>query len=382
MTMGPRDPINGALSEDLETIISDDPLYGEMPEEYQTVIDHIMFHKALMDDDSDGEKFNDYEAIIKDLQYGTHVAITDPYDKYIAITFQLVIDEKLNPWNIDLVKFSEAYIERIKEHDELNLITAGRIIYMAWVILKKKSEKVLFDAENTEEEDDTWFEPSGDWFTDDMDFGYTMAIKNSPKPHLQEMIRRKGNRPVTLLELVGAFEEARAEAEILKVLNEKRRLQRDRESKLYKARINQNMHKEDLEADINLVYERICQFNGYPIAFTELCDNEPEVEITTFVSSLYLANRRKINIWQKDFPYGKIFIENLKDKKDRAPPLPGSPAEDSYYWRGRVKNEEEASPQSEIIVTSGDKSRLDKKKEKRKKPEIDEIYTSKKGIAS
>lgn len=368
-----------SLSREFESMISENPILQDLTEDYQSIVDHILFHKALISDDSDGEKFNEYIELVNKLKYGTHVAISDPYDKAIAITFQLAIDENLDPWDIDLVKFSEKYLERIKEHDEIDLVTAGRIIYMAWYILKKQSDIVLVNAENLEEEEPDYWQPSGEWLTDDMDFNYTNAILHSPKPPLQEMIWRKGERPVTLLELVGAFEEAKKEAEILKILNDQRKLERERDKRLYRARISQNMHKEDLEAEIGLTYNRICEFNGHPIKFTEICNGDPEDKLTMLVSSLYLANRRKINIWQKEFPYGPIFIQNLRDvKHERAPPLPGVPAEDLYFRGLRTKTSDDFNT---AVVTTDENDRTRKKNKDKKKPVV-EIITSKKGIAS
>ena len=375
----PNEELTKGLSDELESMISDNPLLQDLSEEYQNIVDHILFHKALISDESDGEKYNEYIDLVNRLKYGTHVAIIDPYDKAIAITFQLAMDESLDPWDVDLVRFSDKYLDRIKEHDEIDLVTAGRIIYMAWFILKKQSDIVLVNAENLEVEEPDYWQPTGEWLTDDMDFNYTNAIINSPKPPLQEMVWRKGERPVTLLELVGAFEEAKKEAEVLKILNEQRKLQRDSDKKLYRARISQNMHKEDLEAEIGMIYDRICEFNGHPIQFSELCNGDPEDKITTLISSLYLANRRKINIWQKEFPYGAIFIENLRDKKKgRAPPLPGVPAEDMYFRGLRVKNIE-GEIEGDLPAGMADKA---KKSGRKKKEPVVEIVTSKKGIAS
>ena len=352
----------------------------EIPDEFESVLDHILFHKALISDESDGSRLNRYIELVREMKIGSHIAMSNPYDKSIAITFELIIDEKMDPWDIDLIKFSEQYLKRVEESEELNLITAGRIIFMAWSILKMQSDVVLHNAENIEPEEEPPWEPGGDWYTDDIDFNYTQIIRSHPKPPLQEMVWRKGKRPVTLLELVGAFEEAKKEAEILKILNEKRKLERERNIKLYQSSISQNMHKEDLEADITMIYDRICQFNGHPIKFNDICDSSNEDKITTLVSSLYLAHRRKINIWQREFPYGKIMIENLRDKKGRAPPLPGQPAEDSTFrgLRAKLSAEELAELEEEEEKDNGGNG----KDKNRKKVGLTEVVTSKTRIAS
>jgi segregation and condensation protein A len=352
--MDSRDNTDHEIDKEIESTIADNPLLQDLPRDFQNVLDHILFHKALISDEADGEQLNLYLELMNDLKYGTHVSITDPYDKSIAITFELAIDKHLNPWDIDLDIFAQEYIKRVKEHDDLDLVTAGRIIVMAWTILKIQSDIVLSNAENMDiEEEEMWSEPSGDWFTNDVDYNYTARIIQGRTPPIQEMVRRKGDRPVTLIELVGAFEEARKEAEILKVLNEQRRLQRERDRVLYKSHINDNMHKEDLEAEINLVYERICKFNGQPIPFSDLCESSDENKISTLISSLYLANRRQINIWQPDFPYGRIYILKLRNKKAGAPPLPGEPAEDSTF-RGLRARARENIDKKELLAKKPD----------------------------
>jgi chromatin segregation and condensation protein Rec8/ScpA/Scc1 (kleisin family) len=367
----------------LTTTVSNQPVLEDLPEDFQTVLDHILFHKALISDESDGERLNHYLELINELNYGTHMATSNPYDKSIAIAFQLAVEYHLDPWDIDLNKFARVYKYRIKEHEEFDLIVVGKIIHMAYTILKLKSDRVLSDAENVEEDEEDLWEPAGDWYTDDIDYMYTTVIQKQRSPPLKEMVWRKGKRPVTLLELVGALEEASKEAEIQKILNEKRRIQRERDKVIYRARVTENMHKEDLEADITMTYSRICEFNGHPIPFSDICDSDHEDKVTTLISSLYLAERRKINIWQKEFPYGKILIENLRDKKDRAPPLPGQPAEDRTlrdYRRSLQEDEMELAEGTLEAKKKGDDK--GSKGKKRKKEVYDKMVKSEKGMAS
>jgi hypothetical protein len=152
---------------------------------------------------------------------------------------------------------------------------------------------------------------------------------------------------------------------------------------IYRARVTENMHKEDLEADITMTYSRICEFNGHPIPFSDICDSDHEDKVTTLISSLYLAERRKINIGQKEFPYGKILIENLRDKKDRAPPLPGQPAEDRTlrdYRRSLQEDEMELAEGTLEAKKKGDDK--GSKGKKRKKEVYDKMVKSEKGMAS
>jgi len=116
---------------------------------------------------------------------------------------------------------------------------------------------------------------------------------------------------VTLLELVGAFEEAKHEAKIQQILNQKRKELIERNKSIRKQMLKDKVHKEDLEADIALVWQRINQFNGHPIRLADIHDPSPDDLVMALVSSLFLANSGKIDLWQEQFPFGDIFVQNL-----------------------------------------------------------------------
>lgn len=274
---------------------------------------HLLFHKALISDDEDYEKLDKYVVLVEQLEHGMTIAFPDPFDRAIAITFELAIKHQLDPWDVDLVKFSNEYLRHVKKNNEIDLVTAGRIILMAWKILKLQSEKVLIDAQTVQEPlvDELWHEPDGEWLTNDEDFEYTTAVINSPKPPVEEMVWHKGTRRVSLIELVGALEEAKRESEIMKILSERRAEERDKLRKYRKQNINHKLHQENLHEEIEMIYARISKFNGHPIPLSDIYKTELEDKITTLVSSLFLAYNRRINIWQRKFPFGQIFVKNL-----------------------------------------------------------------------
>jgi hypothetical protein len=183
---------------------------------------------------------------------------------------------------------------------------------MAWKILKLQSDEVLLNAQQIQEqEEEYWHEPDGDWYLNDDDFEYTSEVINRKKPPLHEMIWRKGKRRVSLLELVGAFEEAKRESEIIRILNTRHAEEREKFKKFRKQNINQKVHQESLQEEMDLIYKRISKFNGHPIPLSDIYTLELDDKITTLVSSLFLAHSRKINIWQRKFPFGQIFVKNL-----------------------------------------------------------------------
>jgi len=99
------------------------------------VINHLIFHKSLIDEKDDASRINYYVNMLQKADEGEYISIDNPFDRSIAIAFELVMKQHLNPWDIDLVNFSTIYLKRAKE-EKIDLITAGRIIYMAWKVLK------------------------------------------------------------------------------------------------------------------------------------------------------------------------------------------------------------------------------------------------------
>lgn len=274
------------------------------------LINHLTFHKALIDEERDGSRIDEYIEMLED--EGQHVTIQDPFEKSIAIAFELALDHHLDPWDLDLVRFSTLYLERARDED-LDLVTAGRIILLAWQVLKLQSREVVDRAEEDEvdEEDeilgwdaipDVAFEPQ------DQDFNRTVLEEDEPP--LEEPIRRESERRVSLFELVEAFDEARREAET------RQRLERERE-RARKAREEDRdgddadrMHNDDLEAEIEETWERINRLNGRPIPLAKLHRADKDDRLRTMVSVLFLAKDKKVTVSQETFPTGEIFVEN------------------------------------------------------------------------
>ncbi len=282
----------------------------------EDVLNHILFHKALIDDDQDSPDidYDKYINMVNELQKGYHLTMSNPYDMSIAISFELVIEQKLNPWDIDLRRFTRLYLKHANKQDELDLITAGKIIFMAWAILRIKSEDVLFRAEQEPEEDEFFDDGMWDFISDDEDFEFTKEVLTAEDPPIKEMVWRKGKRPVTLLELVGAFEEAREESIKLKEINKRRLELVQNNMKLRKKNVREKLHRDSQEEDIRLVWERIMTFNGTAIPMSDLLWEGDRDDIILVVRAiLFLAQRRWVKIRQKNFPYGEVYVTNIFD---------------------------------------------------------------------
>ena len=233
----------------------------------------------------------------------------------IAIAFELVMQQHLNPWDLDLVRFSTMYLKRAKE-EHIDLITAGRIIHMAWKVLKLQSDDLVVTLQHEQQEPAEQFEwddmQTEMWLSTDDEYSYTNLLLNLPDPPLDEPLRRQSKRKVTLIELLDAFDEARKESEIFQRMEQSRKEAREHLIAASRKRMVGTAHEDNLEADITAIWEKIQTLHTTQLSLSDLCDvTNREERMRAFVSILFLAYEKKVKIFQKRFPYGKIFIKTL-----------------------------------------------------------------------
>jgi segregation and condensation protein A len=277
-----------------------------METDFANVINHLMFQKAIIDDDEDLQsKIGRYVSIAEDMQRGTLVPSDDPFERCVAQVFELVVQQQFNPWDINLIEFSKTYLSKVRKASEVNLIVAGKIVYMAWEILRLQSDVAVSRADRPEtcELMLEGMDPSGfDMFVDPFELGGGEVLLYTEEMPIKEQIRRKSERSVTLIDLLDAFDEAKKESDIRQELA--RFMQKYR-----RPDFDDKSHKECLEDDIAEVWERIQKFGNGPIPITDLSNLCKEDRITVLVSMLFLAKMGKIHIWQEKPPFGEIFLE-------------------------------------------------------------------------
>jgi segregation and condensation protein A len=224
------------------------------------------------------------------------------------------MQQHLNPWDIDLVKFTTMYLKRA-EDEIIDLMTAGRIIYMAWKVLKLQSDDLVIAMETKKEEYEPfdWGDiPTEMWLSKDDAYSYTNFVMNLPESPLDEPIRRNAKRKVTLIELLDAFDQAKKEAEEHILVEQQRKEERDRLAENARKRMKGTAVEDHLEEDVEAVWQRIKKIPKKTISVFDLCEKKGREElIKILMSILFLAMDNKILVYQKKFPYGKIYIRNM-----------------------------------------------------------------------
>ena len=272
------------------------------------VLNHLMFHKSIIEDDAAPTRegrIEHYLKIVEEMQRGTLSASDDPFERSVATVFELVVNQQMNPWDINLIEFSKMYLARVRKASELNLIIAGKIVYMAWEILKLQSEQVLQRVDRPEQVEmmfDGWNPDNLDIFVDPFELGTGEMLLHTEELPIDEKVRRKAERPVTLIDLLDAFEEAKKESDIRQELSKFMQ-------KYRRPEFDDKAHKENLEEDIALVWERIQRCGQGSVPITDLYATGKEDRVKVFISILFLARMGKIQIWQEKLPYGEIFLE-------------------------------------------------------------------------
>ena len=71
-------------------------------------------------------------------------------------------------------------------------------------------------------------------------------------------------------------------------------------------------HEDNLEEDVEAIWKKIKNLNKKTLSIIDLCDSKNREDfIKTLISVLFLAYENRIKVYQRKFPYGKIFIENI-----------------------------------------------------------------------
>jgi segregation and condensation protein A len=284
-------------------------------ENCEAVLNHLLFHKALISERENGERIAKYLDMIDEINKGMHIAVRDPMEKSLAAAFELVIENEFDPWDINLAEFTKMYLKKVKSDGGVNFIVAGRLVLMAWSILKLQSDEVLEDAEPQLQTEDCFF---SDWdvppefYQAPQDLDYTNTVMSTGFNPLKKAVRRQARRKVTLIELADAFDEARREAE----LRSKIRSPREATTKEEEVDFHSKVHKENLTEDMIMTWSRIRQFNGEDIPLHDLCNNDVWDRVTVFVSVLFLSMMQKVKLWQRRMPTGEVFVKSLAGPED------------------------------------------------------------------
>lgn len=206
-------------------------------------------------------------------------------DQPFQILLELVQEHKLDPWDVDIEKLAEVFILRLREMEEFDLRVSGRTLLSASVLLRMKSEHALNRRGGTLTAGE---EPEELFDLNLPELGQISIVQRAP-------------RKITLVELMGALQEALKDIPPQKP-NRSRRLEKI-------VRTLSEYHV-NIERHLNELYQRIKSSvaSGREISFFELIPERTRLSIArTLLLLLFLCIQGKVILRQAK-SFGDIFV--------------------------------------------------------------------------
>ena len=287
--------------------------------------------------DLETSRYLDRLVELASLEDAEHQFLIDPFDRSVALVFQLFRSKDLDPWDVNLTSFLEMFESRIEEAENIDLPTCGRLIRMAWQILRGQASSLIARQEVAwEDQNEDLFDfDVGGWeteFTED-DYNFSVGVLTGAADEVlpsmfEGRIHREESRPVTLGELLMGLQSAKQiseEQRLREQIAKERREANDRA----RARFSGSLHIENLEDEIRRTWDalRLRQAKtDQPVNLKSIVEHlrdrsvedgfdmeeaESDAQVTALVSSLFLTHRGYADLTQDGGPDAAIKLANL-----------------------------------------------------------------------
>jgi segregation and condensation protein A len=210
-------------------------------------------------------------------------------ESWEEVIYHIVSIENLNPWDIDLVKLADSFLNFIQKIQELDFRIPAKIVFVAAILLRLKADYLSLFEEEESVEEIAKTQPF-------VDLGIDPNLIQLGVP-----IRRIPKRQVTIEELINALRKALAVRE--------RRIERRR---IWRARLQAQITEEDITKKINHIMNEIDELmqklKTNKLKFSQIVEdwNRDQI-IDHFVPLLHLEQGGKIVTEQEEF-FKDIFI--------------------------------------------------------------------------
>ena len=300
-----------------------------------TMKDDIVSRLLGGETDLETSRYLDRLVELSQVEEAEHQFLIDPFDRSVALVVQMFHNSDLDPWDVDLSVFLELFNQRINDSENIDLPTCGRLVRMAWSILRGQASTLLERQERSlidDDVEDTWdFEDSWETEFSDEDYNFSVGVLTGAAsdvlPSMFEgRIHREEGRPVTLGELLMGLQAAGRLSEEQKI-REKIAKERREANEKARARFGGSLHVENLEDDLKRTWDALRSRTLEEKQSTDLKDivevltqksidsglsaeeAKSEAQVTALVSSLFLTHRGYAEVSQDS--EGKISLKNL-----------------------------------------------------------------------
>ncbi len=236
------------------------------------------------------DKNKDQAVIEKIIQEEISPEIENKRGEIILKVLEVVDKYDLDPWNIDLEKFTSVFLNEVNQYFR-DFPVAGKIVYFAWINIRNKSELMLPQPEEPEEIfEDSLETGEQELQLPDISLGYLPVEKRNVT--IEDIVEAIKNTPLSFLS--NTVRKAR------------------------KIIFQETAHPEDFQVIIGEVWSRMLHSKKDHFTMESISRSSADDVINVFQSSLFLSYYGRIELNQ-EVPFGSIWIKMLKRDSTTTP---------------------------------------------------------------
>ncbi len=209
-------------------------------------------------------------------------------DNWRAVLITLVIENKLDVWNVDIKKLVYYFTKLLYETSEKGFYIPSNVLLALTILLKLKALTIKIDEAKNEQEEEIVI---------------ANEDENNFEIKINEVKRKKPKLPLSM-------------EEIIKYVEKYMEKIRERENKIEKTNVadqdfNYEFNNEDIKKKINDFYNLLVEKQKTTLFHIANFDTEKIIEYLAY--TLFLANEGKIDFSQKKpFEDVELYIKNSK----------------------------------------------------------------------
>jgi len=277
-------------------------------------------------DDGDEAVDRDSAGVADELDIAHPDETGDDEVEPVELLVQLAEEGEIEPWDIDIVQVTDAFLERL---DETDLRTSGRALFYASVLLRMKSDGMLADDDEDDEPDREPWEVAMEGGEPETAAGFDPV--DQLEAEMDRRLDRKSTRgsPETLDELVRELREAERsswwkESREYDTAESSGAYDRGTQTVDYRAGdefrqeteptagdVTGGTHDEDIEVvleDVESALRTQYEKGRNEVLFSEVADAGGR-EFMTFLALLFLAHRGAVRL-QQDELFGDLWVKD------------------------------------------------------------------------
>jgi len=294
--------------------------------ESPATVEDTATEEADQTEDADQTEEADDPGVVDGLDI-THPDETDDDEvEPVELLVQLAGEGEIEPWDIDIVQVTDAFLEKL---DETDLRTSGRALFYASVLLRMKSDGMLADDDEDDEPEQEPWEVAMEGGEPDFEAGFDPV--GQLEEEMDRRLERKSTRgsPETLDELVRELREAERsswwkESREYDTSESPSAYDRGTQTVDYRSGdefrqdteptagdVTGGTHDEDIEAvieDVEAALRTQYDKGRNEVLFSEV-ESAGGREFMTFLALLFLAHRGAIRL-QQDELFGDLWIKD------------------------------------------------------------------------